>query len=45
MIDLNKTELSQMKNEALEKLNRLEKMINKKIDQGVANLLERRVTI
>jgi hypothetical protein len=34
-----------MKNEALEKLNRLEKMINKKIDQGVTTLLERKVTI
>jgi hypothetical protein len=34
-----------MKNEALEKLNRLEKMINKKIDQGVTTLLERKTTI
>ena len=34
-----------MKNEALEKLNRLEKMIDKKIDNGVQNLLERKVTI
>lgn len=34
-----------MKNEALEKLNRLEKMIDRKIDNGVQNILDRKVTI
>ena len=34
-----------MKSEALEKLNRLEKMIDKKIDSGVNSLLDRKVTI
>lgn len=44
-IDLTKSELASIKNQAIEKLNRLENMINKKIDQGVTTLLERKTTI
>lgn len=44
-LDFSKKDFEQMKSEALEKLNRLEKMIDKKIDTGVQNLLDRKVTI